>query len=591
MALVTFIQCLWTKISIFIVIQFYINNISLTYCLTDDPGQLLNTTEVYDFGCLDFGDLENGNITLVETSTQHELHFSCLPGFTLIGKATILCNSVQLENEPKPQCIQEPVTGCPQLPMLVNGELRVEGYKEEELYAEGIVVEYQCIEGYHLVPSSKYRACHKGHWTGVDPICKPDGCAKPNPVINGHFDPYTEANQYPVGTHLHFSCEIGFQLQGVQSVQCLSTGQWSHILPQCLRLIQEEGISCAPPPLGPHVVVTAVRGLQSANSALSGTTLQVSCASGYRDQTFPCVPSLLRCIDGNWQGRFANCVSVDTCMFPLNIAHATVLRVGMQSNVYSLGSQVAYTCDSDYQLVGDAVFTCQPDGCWNPDILPVCHPPSHLYMNPGTWSDYIKLNTSLLMSMITIASVSVIVLSVCLVLVCRPHPSPQTSAPLAPPPSDPDRVALIAFADGVQSVLPSYEEAVRGSLGGVLNYRLHRPHWTTMLGGQRRNNRDNTRQTPSMRDSMGSTDTVTVSEVSTNVTVDTVSSHSGSQTASCHAICGSLASFDTSSILNTDGVPLLEVNELEEVTTNTQSSGIVHDPDFKLQSDIASIHS
>lgn len=52
---------------------------------------------------------------------------------------------------------------------------------------------------------------------------------------------------------------------------------------------------------------------------------------------------------------------------------------------------------------------------------------------------------------------------------------------------------------------------------------------------------------------MGSTDTVTVSEVSTNVTVDTVSSHSGSQTASCHAICGSLASFDTSSIINTDG--------------------------------------
>lgn len=55
---------------------------------------------------------------------------------------------------------------------------------------------------------------------------------------------------------------------------------------------------------------------------------------------------------------------------------------------------------------------------------------------------------------------------------------------------------------------------------------------------------------------MGSTDTMTVSEVSTNVTLDTVSSHtcsSGSQTASCRAICGSLASFDTSSVLNTEG--------------------------------------
>lgn len=57
-------------------------------------------------------------------------------------------------------------------------------------------------------------------------------------------------------------------------------------------------------------------------------------------------------------------------------------------------------------------------------------------------------------------------------------------------------------------------------------------------------------------ESMGSTDTMTVSDVSTNVTLDTVSSHtcsSTSQTASCRAICGSLASFDTSSVLNTEG--------------------------------------
>lgn len=75
-------------------------------------------------------------------------------------------------------------------------------------------------------------------------------------------------------------------------------------------------------------------------------------------------------------------VTVDSCMYPLNIPHATVLRVGLQSSVYSLGSQVAYSCHSDYQLVGDAVFTCRADGCWDPDILPVCHPrhpTSHFY--------------------------------------------------------------------------------------------------------------------------------------------------------------------------------------------------------------------
>lgn len=58
-------------------------------------------------------------------------------------------------------------------------------------------------------------------------------------------------------------------------------------------------------------------------------------------------------------------------------------------------------------------------------------------------------------------------------------------------------------------------------------------------------------------DPMGSTDTMTASEVSTNITLDTVSSHtcsSGSQMASCRGNCGSLASFDTNSIANIEGI-------------------------------------
>lgn len=52
---------------------------------------------------------------------------------------------------------------------------------------------------------------------------------------------------------------------------------------------------------------------------------------------------------------------------------------------------------------------------------------------------------------------------------------------------------------------------------------------------------------------MGSTDTMAVSENSTTVTLETASSISGSQPASCRAHCGSLASFDTNSVLNTEG--------------------------------------
>jgi hypothetical protein len=46
-----------------------------------------------------------------------------------------------------------------------------------------------------------------------------------------------------------------------------------------------------------------------------------------------------------------------------------------------------------------------------------------------------------------------------------------------------------------------------------------------------------------------------------------------SQTPSCRALAGSLASFDTSSIINTDGVPLLEENEIETEGSNSSEPG------------------
>lgn len=83
-------------------------------------------------------------------------------------------------------------------------------------------------------------------------------------------------------------------------------------------------------------------------------------------------------------------VSVDSCMYPLNIPHATVIKVGLESATYSLGSQVAYTCHPDYQLEGDTVFTCLTNGCWFPDMLPVCHPRS---TSPHYDSEYLHTHS------------------------------------------------------------------------------------------------------------------------------------------------------------------------------------------------------
>ncbi|PSN37886.1 hypothetical protein C0J52_21950 [Blattella germanica] len=305
------------------------------------------------------------------------------------------------------------------------------------------------------------------------------------------------------------------------------------------------------------------------------------------------------------QGVVPQCLPVEGCVSPPSIEHGGLFGP-MEGMGYRVHAEVAYTCEPGYALSGEPVLTCAPSGCWEPSDLPECRdqsssqdykpywPPNK---EPAANAPGLEDTVTLLVSLVTALGVMLILLGVCLVVVCRrrrhrgaPPSPPRASAP--PLIYDPDRVALIA--DGAQlgeSSLPSYEEAVRErcsggvgpSPGGLLPHRSHRgPHWTALGSGGRRARGDSahvTRQssstshTASLRsgsatgDSMGSTDTMTPSEVSTNVTLDTVSSHtcsSGSQTASCRAICGSLASFDTSSVLNTEGVPLLEESEHED---------------------------
>lgn len=60
----------------------------------------------WDIGCFDYGDLENGNITVIDNNNFRTLHFTCLPGFELIGRPKVFCNDGQWENLPKPTCVR-----------------------------------------------------------------------------------------------------------------------------------------------------------------------------------------------------------------------------------------------------------------------------------------------------------------------------------------------------------------------------------------------------------------------------------------------------------------------------------------------------
>eukprot|EP00095_Tigriopus_kingsejongensis_P010408 maker-scaffold203_size261420-snap-gene-0.10 protein:Tk10408 transcript:maker-scaffold203_size261420-snap-gene-0.10-mRNA-1 annotation:"hypothetical protein SPRG_14861" len=303
----------------------------------------------------------------------------------------------------------------------------------------------------------------------------------------------------------------------------------------------------------------------------------------------------------------------------------------------------------------------------------------------------------ILVSISIICSAIAIMTTVCLVILCRrkgghaPSPSgpahwsttvtvtPECSRPREPLRSrqEQDRMALIAFADGIQQVtLPSYEEALRdsgthyvphlganeydnpltttstmtasasnnGHLGtgyrhlgitttttrngrsdhpgrrsrGLIPNGSHRYDNSDALsqhsihawpprptnGGAHRRRRENDalsdsvshhsvnmwprngghqlqHQPRSLRSSSGGSASASIETVGgsenthTHTTLtagETISnSTNASQTPSCRALAGSLASFDTSSVVNTEGIPLLEENEMETEGSNSSS--------------------
>ena len=173
------------------------------------------------------------------------------------------------------------------------------------------------------------------------------------------------------------------------------------------------------------------------------------------------------------------------------------------------------------------------------------------------------------------------------------HPSTPPPPPCPSPPTglvdEPDRVALIAFADGIQVVLPSYDEAIRGRPGSRLarynsdntrgsvrssssrgDYRPL-PSLPSSLrnGGQqirdmpadhhRDHHRNSIITTTSIttRDNLsltlGSMDTVNISDgTSTSVTVETASSNPSIATSQ-RAAAGSIESSSTNGSLATEG--------------------------------------
>jgi len=198
-------------------------------------------------------------------------------------------------------------------------------------------------------------------------------------------------------------------------------------------------------------------------------------------------------------------------------------------SAYHVLSEVHYECRPGYRMKGSTdTLKCSATGCWLPNTLPECIREDlygrllymfaywycKIFFSDASWNSDEDSSVALIATLTCLAAGCACVAlftSVCLVVVCKrkgghsaqpsgpahwsttvtvtpecrpraangnqsrdPRVASPTSTSSPPPPqtilsengrAEHDRMALIAFADGVQVTLPSYEEALRESNG------------------------------------------------------------------------------------------------------------------------------
>ncbi|XP_053399292.1 CUB and sushi domain-containing protein 3-like [Mercenaria mercenaria] len=264
---------------------------------------------------------ENGS--LVVSTEGNSVVFSCDVGFTMVGSATLICQTDGTGwNGTSPSCVE-----CGTFDIPDNGSISYETNNEVTS------VTVTCNIGSSLQGTAEIMCGTNGEWeirSNIDCVSCP---FLENPV-NGTTTLETNGTQ----TKALFSCNLGTSLYGLTEIECTDEGVWSADIPVC-----ETCTPFAAPSLSYEPIQYSSDG--------HTTTLTVTCVDGYHTSG----SSTVTCNEGLWESSLPECVC-DSLSVPLN-------------GTASVSSDLMitfFTCDAGYTMVGETTSYCLTDGTgWN----------------------------------------------------------------------------------------------------------------------------------------------------------------------------------------------------------------------------------
>ncbi|XP_078573892.1 E-selectin-like [Branchiostoma floridae x Branchiostoma japonicum] len=239
-------------------------------------------------------------------------------------------------------------------------------------YAFPNQVTVTCNSGYQLNGVSSLNCQADGTWSNTVGTCTARTCPALTAPANGALNPPGPAYSYP--STVIVTCNSGYQLTGATTVTCQTDGTWSAPVGTCAAR------ACP--------LLTA-----PTNGALSPTG-QVSYPNSV---TFTCNTGYVRngaasatCqADGTWNNNVPTCTP-RTCPVLTAPTNGVLSPTGQVS--YPNG--VTFTCNTGHVLNGAASATCQADGTWSESVptctrrqCPVLTAPTNGIRTPSTGSN------------------------------------------------------------------------------------------------------------------------------------------------------------------------------------------------------------
>nr|XP_054774620.1 P-selectin-like [Lytechinus pictus] len=281
-----------------------------------------------------------------EVSLNQKCAFSCPTGYDLTGQSSVSCTSSGNFSDPFPQC---------QIVMCAVTSL---GDKVNSSCTSGSQVNYEeectfsCSTGYELVGPSSVNCTSSGNFSHSFPECQVTcEVSELGENVNSSCTPGEEVS---LNQECAFSCPTGYDLTGQSSVTCTSSGNFSDPFPQC------QIVMCAVTSLGDQVNSSCTPGSQ-VNYEEECT---FSCPTGYELVG----PSSVNCTSsGNFSHSFPECqVTCEVSELGENVNSSCT-----PGEEVSLNQECAFSCPTGYDLTGQSSVTCTSSGNFS-DPFPQC---------------------------------------------------------------------------------------------------------------------------------------------------------------------------------------------------------------------------